>query len=99
MHLYVYKPIFQVGLANLPGNAQNEHGRVVRDEFPARMAASEPTRPWPSGDFPPAGGRLVGVVAGWPLPKLVLRRISTRPRPRRSIGWGSRSSTRAPRSH
>jgi hypothetical protein len=34
MHLYVYKPIFQVGLANLPGNAQNEHGRVVRDEFP-----------------------------------------------------------------
>jgi hypothetical protein len=33
INLDIYISIFQVGLANLPGNAKNEHGRVVRDEF------------------------------------------------------------------
>jgi hypothetical protein len=32
--LDIYISIFQVGLANLPGKAKNEHGRDVEDEFP-----------------------------------------------------------------
>jgi hypothetical protein len=34
INLDIYISIFQVGLANLPGKAKNEHGRDVGDEFP-----------------------------------------------------------------
>jgi hypothetical protein len=34
INLDIYISIFQVGLANSPGKAKNEHGRDVGDEFP-----------------------------------------------------------------